>query len=325
MKHGGLPIILFFALLLADCQKKEDLKKEDEPAPVVNNCPDCEFPDSVWYNGEPGPKLVFRFKLDSTQVRLNNLGQPVLVASGNAAQSPVFNAISAHYLEMAPNDITPVGSGAVLYQANETTCGGDRAITFCKSVLCKNGDVFFSVPLSKVAAGSYKWLRVSLAYQNYDIRVKTNSTGTINGTIASFVGFNTYVKKYRMKNAVMTPTIGGGPGNHPQGYWGFYTNVLNTAVKVEGQAPQTTVVNPNPQSPIPAGSCLVTGEFYRNSQGAVQPLVITGTETQDIVVDVSLSVNKSFEWKEINVDGLFQPDIGENVVDMGLRGMIPKY
>lgn len=325
MKHKGLPLLLFFVLFLFNCQKKDDLKNEEEAPPVVNNCPDCEFPDSVWTNSEPGPKLVFRFKLDSTQVRLNNLGQPVVVAPGNAAQSPVFNAISAHYLEMTTNDITPVGGGAVLYQANETTCGGDKAITFCKSVLCKNGDVFFSVPLSRVAAGSYKWLRVSLAYQNYDIRVKTNSTGTIDGTIASFVGFNTWVKKYRMKNAVMTPTIGNGPGNHPQGYWGFYANVFNTAVKVEGQAAQTTVVNPNPQSPIPAGSCLVTGEFYRTSQGVVQPLVITGTETQDIVVDVSLSVNKSFEWREINVDGLFQPDIGENVVDMGLRGMIPKY
>ena len=123
----------------------------------------------------------------------------------------------------------------------------------------------------------------------------------------------------------MTPTLNGGAGSKLQGYWGFYTKVFNTEIKTEGQAPQTTVVNPNPLSPIPAGSCLVTGELYKNSQSAVQPLTITGNETQDIIIEVVLSTNKSFEWKEINVDGLFQPDIGENVVDMGLRGMVPKY
>jgi hypothetical protein len=36
------------------------------------------------------PKLIIKFKFDSTQVRLGNLGQPVTVPSGNAAQSPFF-------------------------------------------------------------------------------------------------------------------------------------------------------------------------------------------------------------------------------------------
>lgn len=318
-------VCFLFVMSLLACQKKDELKEVAAPTPPVNNCPTCSFPDTVWNSSASGPRLVFRFKLDSTQARLNNIGQPVAVAQGNAAQSPTFNAISAHYIEMAAGDLTPVGDGAVLYRAEETNCGGSNAIVFCKSVLAKNGDVFFSMPLQQVPAGSYKWLRVSLAYQNYDVFVKTNSTGTLKGTLASFVGYNTYVSQYRMKNAVMTPTLGGGPGNKPQGYWGFYTTVLNTPVKVEGQAPQTTVVNPNPQSPIPPGSCLVTGAFVKDSQGAAQPLVITGNETQDIVIEVSLSTNKSFEWKEVNADGLFQPDIGETVVDMGLRGMIPKY
>lgn len=325
MKTKQALVALLVVLGTMSCHKKDELKKEDTPPAQVSDCPTCSFPDSVWNASGNGPRLIFRFKLDSTQVRLNNLAQPVAVGQGNAAQSPTFNAISAHYIEMATNDLTPVGDGAVLYKAEETTCGGDKAIVFCKSVLSKNGDVFFSIPLAQVPAGSYKWLRVSLAYQNYDVYVKTNSTGTIKGTIASFVGFNTYVTQYRMKNAVMTPTLGGGAGNKLQGYWGFYANVFNTPVKVEGQAPQTTVVNPNPQSPIPAGSCLVTGAFYSNSSAVVQPLIISGNETQDVVIEVCLSTNKSFEWRELNVDGLFQPDVGETVVDMGLRGMIPKY
>jgi hypothetical protein len=234
--------------------------------------------------------------------------------------------MSAHYIELAKGDSTAVGAGAVLYRAEETTCGGSNAIVFCKSIVAKEGDVFFSIPISQVTAGSYKWIRISLAYQNYDIKIQDVSAGKLTATIASFVGFNTYVTKYKMKNAVMTPTAGGGPGNHSQGYWGLYTKVGTTELPFDGQSAKTTVVNPNfLLSPIPAGSCLVTGQFYKNSMSANQPLVITGNETSDIIITISLSTNKSFEWLDTNPDGLFQPAAGETVVDMGLRGVVAKY
>jgi len=38
---------------------------------------------------------------------------------------------------------------------------------------------------------------------------------------------------------------------------------------------------------------------------------------------LSFSINNSFEWTEVNPDGKFEPEIGEQVVDMGLRGLIP--
>ncbi len=313
-------------LFLSSCKKKETAKEEEPVAPPTQtvSCPTCNFPDTVWTSTATGPKLIFKFKFDSTQVRLDNLGLPSTVPSTNEAQSPVFNTMSAHYIEMAQNDLTQVGQGKVLYKAEETTCGGNNAIVFCKSVVAKEGDVFFSVPISSVTPGSYKWLRVSLAYQNYDIKVRVN-TNNLTGTVASFVGFNTYVTKYKMHNTVMTPTVNGA-GNKLQGYWGFYTNYLSTDVKIEGQSAKTTVVNPNnANSPIPAGSCLVTGQFYNTSAAANQPLVITGTETNDIIITVSLSTNKSFEWVKQTADGLYQPDAGETVVDMGLRGMIPKF
>jgi hypothetical protein len=325
----SLPGIFLILLLLASCKKKSDAgtgastTTATTPAATFT-CPTCTFPDSLWMSTVSGPKLVFKFKFDSAQARLNNLGMPATIASGNGAQSPRFNGMSAHYIEMAQTDLTQIGQGAILYKAEETECGGSKAIVFCKSVVCKEGDVFFSIPLSQVAAGTYKWLRVSLAYQNYDVKIKTNSTGTLDGTIASFVGYNTYVSSYKMKNVVMTPTLNPGT-NKLQGYWGFYARVFNTDVKTEGQAPQTTVVNPNPNSPIPAGSCVVTGQFFSTAAAGVQPLIITGNETQDLIITVSLSTNKSFEWKENTLDGLFQPDAGETVVDMGLRGMIPKY
>ena len=94
------------------------------------------------------------------------------------------------------------------------------------------------------------------------------------------------------------------------------------------QAPaSTTTTVPNPianTSPIPSGSCVVTGRF------ATTGLIITGNETQDIVITVSLSTNKSFEWKDKNSDHLYQPlNAADNsvtedsVVDMGLRGLVP--
>jgi len=322
-----IPVVLFL-LIFISCRKKESTKTGEPVATTTGtpsvSCPTCQFPDSAWSDAGSGPKLIFKFQFDSTQARLNNFGAVATIPVGNAGQSPRFNGMSAHYIEMAQSDFTQLGDGDVLYKAEETDCGGSKAIVFCKSVVCKNGDVFFSIPLSQVKAGTYKWLRVSLAYQNYDIKIKTNSTGTIDGTLASFVGYNTYVSKYKMKEVVMTPTLNAN-SNKLQGYWGFYTRVFNTDFKSEGQAPKTTVVNPNPNSPIPAGSCVVTGEFFSNTAANKQPLVITGNETQDISITVSLSTNKSFEWTEKTFDGLFEPDIGETVVDMGLRGMIPIY
>ncbi len=317
-------ITSLFLLLFISCKKKETVEEEvvPEPTPAVS-CPTCNFPDTVWTGTATGPQLIFKFKFDSTQARLNSFGLPATVPSTNEAQSPKFNSMSAHYIEMTKYDTTQVGKGIVLYRAEETMCGGTNAITYCKSIVAKEGDVFFSIPISSITPGTYKWLRVSLAYQNYDIKVRVG-TNNLTGTIASFVGFNTYVSKYKMKNAVMTPTLNGA-GNKLQGYWGFYTNYASSDVKLEGQAAKTTVVNPNPGSVIPAGSCLVTGEFYNTTASSNQPLVITGLETSNIIITVSLSTNKSFEWTGATFDGLYQPDIGETVVDMGLRGMKPKY
>jgi hypothetical protein len=258
------------------------------------------------------------------------------VPSTNEACSPVFNKMSAHYIELAPSDNTPVGGGQVLYKASETTCeNGEKAITFCQSVVVKEGVTFFAIPFSSIAPGTYKWLRISLAYQNYDIPFKSVSTGSTTqwGTVASFLGFNTYVTQYKVKNQTIVPTesLSTMPnstagGNFKQGYWGFETTIMGSPWKTDGKAAGTTVVNPiQSTSPIPAGSCLVTGEFFNSAASTNSVLTITGTESANLVITVSLSTNKSFEWKKVTADGYYQPDAGEFPVDMGIRGMIPKY
>lgn len=260
------------------------------------------------------PQLVFKFKFDPTQVRLDGFGNPSTIPNGNAGQSPMFNTISAHYIELAPDSTTLLGLGEVLYKSEETTQGGARAIDFAKSIVVAEGEVFYSVPLSSIPAGNYDWLRVSLAYQNYDIFLDANVNGTnfenIRATAASFIGYNTYISKYNVKDKVVAVNA-----NKLQGYVGVETPyTLN-----EFQAPPGATTVPNPifnTSPIEPGSCVVTGAFENG-------LTITGNESEDIVITMSLSTNKSFEWKDDNSNGKYEPLLDEQVVDMGIRGLIP--
>lgn len=292
---------------------------------LIVSCKKDKNPDPV-----AEPKLIFVFDFDSTQARLNNFGMPAAMPAGHAGQNPKMNSMSAHYIELAQNAFTQLGSGVILYHAPETTVGGANAIDFSQSVLAGKGGQFFAVPIKDVAKGEYDYLRVSLGYQNFDVKFHLDTTVNISGsditinqdfpaTVASFVGFNSYIQNYLIKTENVAVN-----GNKKQGYWGFETkgswngypiNYMST-----GQAPDgaTTVVNPiASSSPIPAGSCLVTGPFNGGK------LKITGNETKDIVIRVSLSTNQSFEWVDNNGNGKWEPSKGEAVVDMGLRGMIP--
>jgi hypothetical protein len=171
------------------------------------------------------PQLIIKFKFDPTQVRLNNLGQPSTVSVGNAAQSPVFNSISAHYLEFTPNALTQVGQGVILYNGPSTTIGGANAIDFSQAKIVGEGEAFLSIPLKNLPTGSYEYVRVSLSYQNYNINVRASGSDYV-GTLASFVGYNNYIT---------THFINGNPfvvnDDKLQGYWafgipsvGFYTS-----------------------------------------------------------------------------------------------------
>lgn len=259
------------------------------------------------------PQLIIKFKFDPTQVRLNNLGQPSSLSSGNAAQSPVFNTISAHYFELTPNAFTALGSGTILYKADETMAGGDLAIDFSQAKIVGEDEVFLSIPLSQIPQGNYEYVRVSLSYQNYDIAIRSNAVD-YTGTLESFVGYNTYINTHYIGNNSFPVNA-----NRLQGYWAFGLNGFPFATS--GQAPPGATTVPNPiaaTSPIPAGSCVVTGKFQNN-------LVITNNEIGNVYVTLSLSTNNSFEWEEVTSDGKYEPSIGENVVDMGLRGLIPSF
>lgn len=285
-------VAISIVMLTASC------KKDNGVTPNSNN------------SAASGPSLIFKFKFDSTQQRLNSFGQPTALASGHAAQCPKFNSISAHYIELAPSQYTAVGSGKVLYKAADTTLGGSKAIDFGKAKVVAEGEQFLKIPLSSINPGTYQYLRVSLAYQNYEIKCRTSGID-LTGTVASFIGYNTYIKDYKIKTQTISPN-----SNKAQGYWGFEDNLIHSITTGQAPAGLTTVPNPiNSTSPIPAGSCLVTGGF-------TTPFTITGAETADVVITMSLSTNKSFEWTD-NGDGIYEPSAGDVVVDMGVRGLQP--
>jgi len=220
-------------------------KKDVEPAPDPNT------------NTGTTANLILKFKFDSTQARLDNFGAPSTVPAGNSAQSPKFNSLSAHYVELTPNLLTALGAGAILYESPTTTAGGDTAIDDSKSIKVADGETFISIPLSSVTPGTYEYMRVSLSYQNYDIDVRVNSPSVIDftGTLASYIGQNTYVASYVIKDSTVNVNA-----NKLQGYWGF-ESIYSV---VTGQAPSGATTVPNPifaTSPIPQGSCIVTGAF----------------------------------------------------------------
>jgi hypothetical protein len=277
-------------------------------------------------------QLNFQFQFDATQERLNNLGAAAVISPNNAAQTPTFKKMSVHYVELTPNQFTAFGKGAIVYQGAETTKGGENAIDFDKAIVSDQNQVFTKISLKNVPAGTYEWIRASVTYQNYDIVFNINGLPSIGdlknqkGTVSSFVGFNTYLTK--VKPNVKEIAVNAAK---KQGFWAFETaltspyDVYNVIQSGEAAAGATTVVNPLAKtSPIPAGSCVVTGKF-------ATPLVVTGKETKDVLVTLSFSINKSLEWEDTNKNGQLDwypdPSKGksEKIVDMGLRGLIPTW
>jgi len=280
-------LVLATTLLFISC------KKEEADSPPATTTPE--------------PRVVFQFQFDNTQERQDNFGNPSTLPAGHSAQSPVFHGMSAHYIEFAQNQWTQLGQGAVVYQGAETTAGGSSAVDFSQANVVGENEEFHSIPLSEMTPGTYEWLRVSLSYQNYDIDFTANGL-PLTGRLASFVGFNNYIESFAINNETVTLNQ-----NKLQGYWAF--EAVGTVA--QGDASATTVPNPiSGTSPIPAGSCVVTGQF-------AGPVTITGNETEDIVIVMSLSTNNSFEWKDDNMNGVYEPLDGDTVVDMGLRGLLP--
>lgn len=307
--------LLVMILLIASCT-------EDEPTTSTTDA-----------------KMNFQFKFDETQERLGAFGEPVGIPAGHAAQHPDFNSMSGFYIELVPTKFTQIGDGAVIYEAPKQAAQSgsqfDDAVIFDEAIVSDENETFLTLDIKNIPPGTYEYLRISVTYQNFDVKYNLKNMpsplpselNNQSGTLASFIGFNTYIADFMIKNRSVSVN-----NDKVQGFWGFevqldepyqsYYLQSNPSGVTTGQSPNgaTTVVNILEQFGVtlPQGSCIVTGELN-------EPLVITGNETEDIDITLSFSVNNSFEWVDDNGNGEWDWDIQggtiEQVVDMGLRGL----
>lgn len=311
-------------LLLAGCQKKEVLQQEDpDPVdpPLVEACPGCEFPENTWPSSSTGNPLIFRFRTDSTLPRLNAAGALSPLAPGNGGQSPLAFSLAAEYIELMPEANTLPGQGVLLYAAPQSSCGGSAATNYCKLRLVQDSAVLCAVDLHAIPPGTYKWIRVAVASAAYTIRSRTNSTGNILGDFSAFYAEQCYLTKIRMSNTVLTPSLGAS-GNKSRGYYVFGQNVFGQYLAFDAYAPSTTVVNGNTAQ---ADTRFMYAEFTNASGTAANPLQISGTENSKHEIELIFGSKACFEWKEVTKDGIFQPEIGEFVLDFGFRNLQARH
>ncbi|MGB0177598.1 MAG: hypothetical protein ACPF9D_10560 [Owenweeksia sp.] len=279
----------------------------------------------------PEPMLHITFIMDANAARLNNAGNPVTISAGNAAQNPDFEILGLHFIGLYPDKFTPYDQGVTVFSSPTTGKGGIAAIDFNNELFLTATDNKFSVPLSNMTPGSYEYFRSSIGFQKYNVVYNLKGASSaitnwpsglsddidIDGTVASFLGYNTYIDDYTIVNQTVKVNA-----NKLQGYFGLESNGEIAGQQfnelTEGNAPQTTVPNPiSSTSPVPPGSCVVTGKFP-------VALVIPENPAQDINVQVVISINQSFEWQDGNGNNKYEPLLGEQVVDMGTRGVFPQ-
>ena len=78
-----LVAILLICGIIFSCKKKEEEPAQCATPITTGTLTDDGYPDTVWTANGTGPRLIFKFKFDSTQARLDNVGNPSTVAAGN--------------------------------------------------------------------------------------------------------------------------------------------------------------------------------------------------------------------------------------------------
>ena len=285
--------------------------------------------------------LVIKFKFNDTLARMNDAGIVIgdSIGASNAAVTPKYNSISANFLALFPNDSSKFSDAIPIYTA---AIKDSIAFAFNKYMVVKEGETFLEIPLTAIKPGSYKWLGAGLAYSNVDVPFKieyvfNNNTynSSYTGTVATLLSGPSYINEIQIKDKNIIRN-----GNEPQGFWAFesrfgFGGFLDSIfTKNDYVAPNaTTVVNPlfgNTILPNFKSYGITTGKIFGNKSyknGDVKeeqtPLVITGLETESIILELNLSTRNSFIWEDGNQNKMWEPFKGERIVDMGLRGMKP--
>ncbi|MCD8528414.1 MAG: hypothetical protein LRY27_00155 [Chitinophagales bacterium] len=146
------------------------------------------------------PMLIFKYTFDENGERLNNFGNPATIPAGNAAQTPDFQKLGIHSIELINYVVSLPTENTVLYKGETKEVNGVSGIDFSAEKIVSEGEVLVKIPIKDITPGTYNYLRNSLGYQNYKINfLYADSTlGNLNlvGNIASFVGYRTYITNF---------------------------------------------------------------------------------------------------------------------------------
>ena len=298
--------------------------------------------------------LILKFKFNDTLAPLNDTGGLYVMPNGNAAQTPVYNNIAANYVALSAD--STFTNMALVYGTylNDTTT---NFVNYKNLVKVKDGEAFVSISLASIKPGTYNWLRVSIAYQNFDIKFRLDSNvasfsqngvqypgaifnGDYIGTIAAFSAFSTFVDENGyIINEHKVPAYNQYIGN---GVWALETHLGTGGIyypsdylNITGRA-NTTSVNPlwaTRNSPTPKRSAVLTANLnsiqydkygVKPPAIAIAPLTITGAETESIIIECELLNKNSFEWQNgLGINVGWEPHKGEPIFDYGVRGMRP--
>ena len=94
----------------------------------------CSVDESTGIPTEEVPRLNITFIMDNEAERLDNLGNPVSVPEGNAAQDPDFEVLGLHFMGLYPDKFTPYDEGVTITSTATTGSGGATAIDFDSEV-----------------------------------------------------------------------------------------------------------------------------------------------------------------------------------------------
>lgn len=102
----------------------------------------------------------------------------------------------------------------------------------------------------------------------------------------------------------------------------FGQDVFGQYLAFDAYAPSTTLVNNNTAQ---ADTRFMYAEFMNAGGTSPNPLQINGTENGHLEIELIFGSKASFEWKEVTRDGIFQPEIGEYLLDFGFRNLQARH
>ena len=158
--------------------------------------------------------------------------------------------MSTHFIELVPTDLTPYKAGQAIFSGLAVATSKPNphnfttAIDFDNAVVKGEDELFHEIPLKDIAVGTYRHLRVSVSYQNYDVNYNLiNLPGGVpdligeSGTIASFLGYFMHLNNVTVRD--MSTSVN---DDVLQGFWAFETNLSapwnNFNQLSSGQAPE---------------------------------------------------------------------------------------